>query len=105
MTLCQPIGCGCLETKRMPNSEATEREWYFVRRLQPFERAGQKERIEVQLLDDAGRALAVGYATESSADLVIDSHPIPRAVIEAAKARREGDGTYVGADGKSLPPF
>ena len=81
------------------------REWYFVRKLRPHERLDLSEQFEIQVLDDVGRAAAVGYIGEESTELVISGKSIPRAVLEAAKRRQEGSGEYVGPDGNCLPPF
>ena len=81
------------------------REWYFVRKLRPDEKLDVSDRFEVQILDDTGRAVSVGYVYEETTELVIAGQAIPAAVIEAAKRRKEGDGDYVGPDGSSQPPF
>lgn len=81
------------------------REWYFVRRIREHERPDSPERFEIQVLGDDGRALAAGYIHSAKEELTIEGRGIPRAVIEAAKRRREGEGDYVGPDGKSMPPF
>jgi len=81
------------------------REWYFVRRVRPHERPGSPDRFEIQILDDEGRAVSVGYVGSGSTQLTVDGRAIPAAVIEAAKRREEGQGDYVGPDGRSLPPF
>jgi len=81
------------------------REWYFVRRIRPHERPGSPDRFEIQILDDDGRAVSVGYIGSGSTQLTVDGHAIPAAVIEAAKRHEEGQCDYVGPDGRSLPPF
>ncbi len=81
------------------------REWYFVRRIRPQERPGSSERLEIQILDDEGRAVSVGYVGTGTSQLTVDGHVIPAAVIEAARRREEGQGEYVGPNGQSLPPF
>ena len=81
------------------------REWYFVRRIRAHERPGSPDRFEIQVLGDDGSAVSVGYIGGGSTQLMVDGHAIPAAVIEAAKRREEGQGAYVGSDGRSLPPF
>ena len=81
------------------------KEWYFVRKLRPHERPESPARFEVQVLDDDGLAVAVGYFSEETDVLVVGDREIPRPVLEAGKRRGEGQGDYVGPDGKSLPPF
>jgi hypothetical protein len=81
------------------------REWYFVRRLREHELPDSPERFEVQVLGDDGRATAVGYVDASGEKLSIDGREIPRPVIEAAKKRSEGNGDYVGPDGRSMAPW
>lgn len=59
----------------------------------------------MQVLEHDGRASAVGYVDAITEELVIDGREVPRLVVEAAKQRREGDGDYVGPDGKSMAPW
>ena len=89
----------------MESQASMSREWYFVRRVRPHERPGSSDRFEIQILDDEGRAVSVGYVGSGSTQLTVDGRAIPAAVIEAAKRREEGQGDYVGPDGRSLPPF
>jgi hypothetical protein len=81
------------------------REWYFVRKLHPHEQPASGARFEVQILDDDGRAIAVGYLTADATKLLIDGRSVPQPVLEAAKQRTEGQGEYVGPNGQGLPPF
>jgi hypothetical protein len=78
---------------------------YFIRRLRPHERPAARERLEIQVLDDDGLAVAVAYATEASSILSVEGHEIPSAVIEAAKRCEEGGGKYVDAQGSTVQPF
>ena len=81
------------------------REWDFIRRLRPHERRGVGNRLEIHVLDDVGRTVAVGHIDERVNELVIASYAIPLAVIEAAKRCEEGRGGYVGPNGNRLPTF
>ena len=81
------------------------REWYFVRKLRPHERPHSLERFEVQVLDNDGRAIAIGHLAVDARQLIIQGHEIPLAVLEAAKRRPEGQGDYVDPSGERLPPF
>lgn len=81
------------------------REWYFVRRLSDEEHPHSRKRLEVQVLDDDGLGVEVGYFDDKVKDLLVGAVRIPRAVLEAAKEKLPGQGDYVGADGRSLPPF
>ena len=79
------------------------REWYFVRRIRAHERPGSPDRFEIQVLDDEGRAVSVGYVGSDSTQLTVAGRAIPAPVIEEEKRRQEGQGDYVGPDGQSLP--
>ncbi len=81
------------------------REWYFIRRLRDHERPWSSKRVEVQVLDDDGLAVDVGYSDEDAQELIIGSVSIPLPVLQAAKGKRVGEGDYVGPHGESLPPF
>jgi len=80
-------------------------EWYFVRRLPPQEDAESPERIEIQLLNDDGQAVATVRLRDDQRDAVLHGQPLPAAVVRAAKARLAGNGDYVGPDGASVPAF
>lgn len=81
------------------------REWYFIRKLRIDQLPQQPERFEVQLLDDDGYGIAVGYVGEETKELTISGRIIPPLVIEAARVRIEGDGEYVGPEGQPMPLF
>ena len=81
------------------------REWYFVRRVRPHERQASPDRFEIQVLDDEGRAMSVGYLGSGTSQLTVDGHEVPTVVIEAAKKCEQGVGRYMGSDGQSLPSF
>ncbi|GEM_PF-1578836 len=81
------------------------KEWYFVRKLNSHEQPFSAARFEVQILDDDGRAIAIGYLMADTTELLIDDRSVPQPVLEAAKQRTVGQGEYVGSDGQVLPPF
>ncbi len=81
------------------------REWYFLRKIRNHERPESKDRYEVQLLDNDGLAVAVGYFSDSEKEVVLSGKKIPPLVLQAALLKNEGKGDYVDENGKSLPPF
>jgi len=95
-----PIVSDCQETNK-----PVAREWYFVRRLDQDEQRLRAHEFEIQVLDNDGRASALGYLSASTSGLTVGDREIPTAVIEAAKRRFPGGGEYVGPDGQSVPPF
>jgi hypothetical protein len=81
------------------------REWYFIRRLRPEERPDSNQRLEVQVLNDDGMAVIVGYFDDSTGELAVGTVTIPWLVLDAAKRKADGQGDYVGPDGVTMRPF
>jgi hypothetical protein len=79
---------------------------YFVMRLaddEPELSLGYE--FEVQILDAKGRARAIGHIGSSEAELIIEGHAVPFAVIEAARRQPKGAGDYVNKHGQSVHPI
>jgi hypothetical protein len=79
---------------------------YFVMHL-PDDEPARKEGFVfgVQILDADGFGELEGYIGFDEAELEIEGHPVPKAVIAAARRQRDGQGDYVDADGNSVSPF
>jgi hypothetical protein len=60
---------------------------------------------EIQILDSHGRGEQAGYLREGDDHLEIEGYVIPRAVIDAARRQREGQGDYVDSEGRTIQPF
>ncbi|NLI47387.1 MAG: SMI1/KNR4 family protein [Acidobacteria bacterium] len=82
-----------------------EREWYFIRKLRSHEQPERRQRIEIQVLDDAGKAEAVGYIDEETDSLEINGVVIPWEILQVAQSKDYGQGDYVDSEGNSIEPF
>ncbi|MCO6437332.1 MAG: hypothetical protein J5J06_09625 [Phycisphaerae bacterium] len=80
-------------------------EWCSVRKLRGFDRPTIDSVYEIQVLDEDGRAIGVGYLNDATIQLAIGDRQIPPQVISAARRCTLGDGQYVGPDGKVAPGF
>ena len=81
------------------------RQWYFVRKLQSHEQPARRERFEIQVLDDDGKAENVGYIDEETDLLEINGAVIPEVVLAAARSINCGQGDYIDSAGNRLEPF
>lgn len=71
--------------------------WYFVRNVSSEDAAA----FQVQVLDDQGRAVREATFGEDD-DVPVG---VPVAVAEAARKQSPGQGDYVDATGRTVPPF
>jgi hypothetical protein len=84
----------------------SDRRWYFVMRLDPQQSVEtDAHSYEVQVLDQQGRAAAVGYFTDPDAPLTVAQQLIPMAVLHAALRQLPGQGDYVNEAGESIAPW
>jgi len=82
------------------------RQWYFVVHLDPQQSVDtDSHSYEVQVLDQQGRAVAVGYFTDPDAPLTVAQQLIPTGVLPAALRQLPGQGDYVNEAGESIPPW
>jgi hypothetical protein len=86
-------------------AEIRAQRWFFVVHLRERERPAPSSVFEIQVLDEDGKAIAIGYVGAEAASLEIDGQDIPAAVIEAAKRQPLGLGDYIDESGKSVRPF
>jgi hypothetical protein len=80
----------------------TDRAWYFVSHLIDGDMPGATGPFEVQVLNEVGQGVEVGYFTPPCLRLVVAGHEIPPAVLQAASRLPLGFGYYVGASGEWL---
>ena len=80
---------------------------YFVLHLGPEDMPWPvpTKPYEVQVLDLRGRATALVHVGDDDNDIEGSGYLIPKAVIDAARRQRPGQGDYVDEMGQSVPPF
>ena len=78
---------------------------FFVRHttLDPLNRDAAT--LEVQMLDDEGRARASVLFPASVDRVLIGDYEVPILVIRAAAETEMGAGRFVDAEGKETPPY
>lgn len=79
--------------------------WFFVVNRPPYRTFRAPKQYEVQLLNDAGEAIAEGYFDSAEEELVLEGVRVDRRVLLAAMAQPEGKGTYVDEAGNPIQPF
>lgn len=81
------------------------KKWYFVRRLRAPDEESNAPTLEIQLLDQMGRAADFQALRESDKDATLAGEPVPEPVIQAAQKMAPGSGSYVDATGQETPAF
>jgi hypothetical protein len=93
-----------MDGSRSGNASSEKR--YFVVRLGQDDRMRKEGWLfEIQLLDDEGRGVEFGYLRGEEQEITIAGERIPPEVVLAARRQTEGQGDYVDAHGRSVPPF
>lgn len=79
-----------------------DRAWYFVSHLIAGDIPDATRPFEVQVLNEVGQGVEVGYFAPPCSHLVIAGREVPPAVLEAAARLPVGFGFYVGSAGDWL---
>ena len=82
-----------------------DRAAYFLSHRIPGERPDATGPFEIQVVNDIGQGIAVGYFSAPDGEIVIDGHMVPACVVAAAMTLPIGFGYYANANGEWVDPW